>query len=142
MPEVVSRLNTILSGTANRSGNQKQTAAGLVYGEIFAADSDGLRYRTWRCLASLIKGCEPQYLEGGMVRFGGMKVELKTEERCSSGPGQLLFGKRCQSEQVLMVSGEGTFNEGGWDVVTRGTDSASIAVAQELFDLLKRSAPQ
>ena len=109
---------------------------------MFAADADGLRYRTWKCAASMLKGCEPQYLEGGVVGFSSMKVELKTEERCSTGPGQLLFGKRCHNEQVLMVGGEGTFNEGGWDVVARGIDSASIAVTQELFDLLKKSAQQ
>ncbi len=142
MQEAVTRLNTILSGMASKPGNQKQMAAGLVYGEVFAADSDGLRYRTWKCLASMIKGCEPQYLEGGVVRFRNMKVELKTEERCNTGPGVLLFGKRCHSEQILTVSGEGTFNEGGWDVVARGFDNASIAVAQELYDLLKKSAQQ
>jgi hypothetical protein len=80
-----------------------------------------------------------QPLEGGAVKFSSMKVELKTEERCSSGPGALLLGKRCLPEQVLVVSGEGAFNEGGWDVVARGIDSASTAVAQELFDLLKKS---
>ena len=138
--EVVTRLNAILTGMANRPSNQKQSAAGLVYGETYAADAEGLRYRTWRCTASLIKGCEPQYLEGGLIRFRDMKVELRTEERCNTGPGTLLFGKRCSNEQVLVVGGEGTFNEGGWDVVARGFDSSSTAVTQELHDLLKRSA--
>ena len=142
MQEVVTRLNTILTGMAGRPGNRKQSAAGLVFGEIFAADADGLRFRTWKCAASMLKGCEPQYLEGGKVRFSSMKVELKTEERCSTGPGQLLFGKRCHNEQVLVVGGDGTFNEGGWDVVARGIDSASIAATQELFDLLKKSVQQ
>lgn len=140
--ETIARLNTILAGMTNKPANQKQSAAGLVYGEVFAADADGLRYRTWRCQASLIKGCEPQYLEGGAIRFGSMKVELRTEERCNTGPGTLLFGKRCASERVLVVGGDGAFNEGGWDVVSRGIDNASIAVTQELFDLLKRSAQQ
>jgi len=137
--EAVTRLNTILSGMASKPDNQKQSASGLVHSEVFAVDADGLRYRTWNCLASVLKGCERQYLEGGVVRFSSMKVELRTEERCSSGPGQILFGKRCRNEQVLVVGGDGTFSEGGWDVVARGIDSASIAVAQELFDLLKRS---
>ena len=140
MQEVVARLHTILSGMANKPANQKTSATGPVYGEMFAADPDGLRYRTWQCQSSLISGCQRQYRGHGAIKFSGMKVELRTEERCSTGPGQLLFGKRCQSDQVLMVSGDGAFNEGGWDVVARGIDTAGIAVAQELFDLLKRSA--
>jgi serine/threonine-protein kinase len=139
MQEVVARLNAILSGMANKPANQKKSATGPVYGEMVAADADGLRYRTWQCQSSLIRGCVRQPLEGGAVKFSSMKVELKTEERCSSGPGALLLGKRCLPEQVLVVSGEGAFNEGGWDVVARGIDSASTAVAQELFDLLKKS---
>jgi hypothetical protein len=138
--DVLGRLNTLLAGMANRPAGQKQSAAGLIYGEIYAADADGLRYRTWRCASSLIKGCEPQYLEGGTIPFRGMKVELKADEHCNSGPTVILFGKRCQSEQVLRVGGASTFHESGWDVVARGFDSASQSVAQELHDLLKRSA--
>jgi hypothetical protein len=137
--EVVTRLNAILTGMANRPSNQKQSAAGLVYSEAYAADAEGLRYRTWRCAASLIKGCEPQYLEGGLIRFRDMKVELRTEERCNTGPGTLLFGKRCSNEQVLVVGGDGAFNEGGWDVIARGFDSSSTAIAQEMHELLKKN---
>jgi len=135
----LARLNTLLAGMASRPANQKQSAAGLVYGEIYVADAEGLRYRTWRCAASVIKGCEPQYLEGGLIRFAGMRVELKTEERCNTGPGVLLFGKRCNTEQVLQVAGDGAFSEGGWDVVARGIDNASTAAARELYDLIKGS---
>jgi hypothetical protein len=138
--EALARLNTLLSGMSPRPVGQKQTAAGLVYGEIYAADNEGLRYRTWRCASSLIKGCEPQYLEGGVIPFRGMKLELKADEHCNSGPTVILFGKRCQSEQILRVGGGTTFNEGGWDIVARGFDSASQAVTQELHELLKRSA--
>jgi uncharacterized caspase-like protein len=142
--DVLGRLNTLLAGMANRPTGQKQSAAGLIYGEIYAADASGLRYRTWRCApglaASVIKGCEPQYLEGGVIPFRGMKVELKADEHCNSGPTVILFGRRCQSEQVLRVGGAATFHESGWDVVARGFDSASQSVAQELHDLLRRSA--
>jgi len=142
MQEVIARLNAILSAMASKPTNQRKAASGPVYGEMFAADADGLRYRTWLCQSSLISGCQRQYLAGGAIKFSGMKVELKTEERCSSGPGALLLGKRCLPEQVLVVSGEGAFSEDGWDVVARGIDSASNAVARELFDLLKKSARQ